>query len=53
MYVTPEQIQSTNKTNVETLLSVAATQFSALEKLANLSSSALKAAIRPSSHTSQ
>ena len=44
MYVTPEQIQSTNKTNVETLLSVAATQFAALEKLANLSSSALKAA---------
>jgi phasin family protein len=44
MYVTPEQIQSTNKANVETLLSVAATQFAALEKLVNLSSSALKAA---------
>ena len=44
MYVTPEQIQSTSKANVEALLSVAATQFSALEKLATLSSSVLKSA---------
>src|SRR6185503_16851733 len=44
MYVTPEQIQSTSKTSVEALLSVAATQFSALEKLATLSSSVLKGA---------
>lgn len=44
MYVTPEQIQSTRKTSVEALLSVAATQFSALEKLATLSSSVLKGA---------
>ncbi|MGH8673917.1 MAG: phasin family protein, partial [Burkholderiales bacterium] len=44
MYVTPEQIQSTSKANVEALLSLATTQFSALEKLATLSSSALKGA---------
>ena len=44
MYVTPEQIQSTNKANVEALLSVATTQFTALERLATLSSSALKGA---------
>ncbi len=48
MYVTPEQIKSTNKANVEALLSVAATQFAALEKLANLSSSALKGAFEDS-----
>ena len=48
MYVTPEQIQSSNKTNVEVLLSVAATQFAALERLANLSSSALKGAFQDS-----
>lgn len=44
MYVTPEQIQSTNKATVEALLSVATTHFAAMEKLATLSSSALKGA---------
>lgn len=44
MYVTPEQIQSTNKATVDALLCVATTQFSALEKLATLNSSALKGA---------
>ncbi|HTL25691.1 MAG TPA: phasin family protein, partial [Burkholderiales bacterium] len=44
MYVSPDQIQSTNKSNVEALLSVASMQFSALEKLATLSSTALKGA---------
>jgi phasin family protein len=44
MYVTPEQIQSTSKANVEALLAVAAAQFSAFEKLATLNSTALKGA---------
>ncbi len=44
MYVTPEQIQAVNKANVESLLSVASTQFAAIEKLASLNSSAIKAA---------
>ncbi|MSQ54533.1 MAG: phasin family protein [Betaproteobacteria bacterium] len=42
MYVTPEQVQATSKASVETFLSVAATQFSALEKLANLQATAFK-----------
>ena len=42
MYVTPEQIQAGNKANVEAILSVAATQFAALEKLANLNATAVK-----------
>ena len=36
MYVTPEQIQAAGKANVETMLSLAATQFAAIEKLATL-----------------
>ncbi|MBI2754894.1 MAG: phasin family protein [Betaproteobacteria bacterium] len=48
MYVTPEQIQTTNKVNVESLLSVAATQFAALEKLANLNATAVKDAFEDS-----
>lgn len=44
MYVTPEQIQSTSKANVDTLLSLASTQFSALEKLVALNSTVLKGA---------
>ena len=44
MYVTPEQIQSTSKANVDALLSIVSAQFSAFEKLAALSSSALKGA---------
>ncbi len=48
MYVTPEQIQSTSKANVEALLSVATMNFSALEKLATLSSTALKSAFEDS-----
>ena len=44
MYVTPEQIQAANKANVEAALSLAATQFSAIEKLANLHANAVKAA---------
>jgi phasin family protein len=48
MYVTPEQIQTANKANVEAVLSLAATQFAALEKLANLNANAIKAAFEDS-----
>ena len=48
MYVTPEQIQTANKATVETLLAVANTQFSALEKLANISAGAVKSAFEDS-----
>ena len=36
MNATPEQIQAAGKANVDAILSLAATQFAALEKLANL-----------------
>ncbi|HLE67898.1 MAG TPA: phasin family protein [Burkholderiales bacterium] len=48
MYVTPEQIQTANKANVEALLSVAATQFAALERLASLNAGAVKGAFEDS-----
>ena len=48
MYVTPEQIQSANKSNVETLLAVANAQFAAFEKLANISAGAVKTAFEDS-----
>ena len=48
MYVTPEQIQAAGKANVDTLLSLAATQFAAFEKLANLQASAVKSAFEDS-----
>lgn len=48
MYVTPEQIQAAGKANVEALLSVASTQFAAIEKLANLNTSAMKTAFEDS-----
>jgi phasin family protein len=48
MYVTPEQIQTANKANVEAVLSLAATQFAALEKLANLNANAIRAAFEDS-----
>jgi phasin family protein len=44
MYVTPEQIQATNKANVESILSLASSQFAAIEKIANLNASAIRAA---------
>lgn len=44
MYVTPEQIQAAGKANVEAVLSVAAMQFAAIEKLAALNANAVKAA---------
>src|SRR6185503_11870118 len=48
MYVTPEQIQTANKANVEALLAVANAQFAALEKLANISAGAVKSAFEDS-----
>jgi len=48
MYVTPEQIQTANKTSVEAMLAVANAQFAAFEKLANISASAVKTAFEDS-----
>ena len=48
MYVTPEQIQAAGKANVETVLSLAATQFAAMEKLATLNANAVKSAFEDS-----
>jgi len=48
MYVTPEQIQTAGKANVETMLSLAATQFAAMEKLATLNANAVKSAFEDS-----
>ena len=48
MYVTPEQIQATTKANVDALLSLATSQFAAIEKLASLNANAVKAAFEDS-----
>jgi phasin family protein len=48
MYVTPEQIQTAGKANVETMLSLAAMQFAAMEKLATLNANAVKSAFEDS-----
>jgi phasin family protein len=48
MYVTPEQIQTANKAQIEALLAVANAQFAALEKLANISAGAVKTAFEDS-----
>ncbi|MEW5864397.1 MAG: phasin family protein [Pseudomonadota bacterium] len=48
MYVTPEQIQAAGKANVEAILSIASTQFAAIEKLANLNANAVKTAFEDS-----
>lgn len=48
MYVTPEQIQATNKATVEAALALAATQFGAIEKLASLHANAVKAVFEDS-----
>lgn len=44
MYVTPEQMQEANKAGLDAMLSLAASQFAAMEKLAELNSNAVKAA---------
>ena len=48
MYVTPEQIQATTKANVEAILSLATSQFAAIEKFATLNANAVKAAFEDS-----
>jgi phasin family protein len=48
MYVTPEQIQATTKANVDALLSLATTQFAAIEKFATLNANAVKSAFEDS-----
>jgi len=48
MYVTPEQIQAAGKANVESMLSLAATQFAAFEKLATLNANAVKSVFEDS-----
>ena len=48
MYVTPEQITSANKSNVEAVLSIAAAQFAAIEKLAGLQAAAFKSVFEDS-----
>jgi hypothetical protein len=48
MYVTPEQIQAAGKANVDAMLSLAATQFAAIEKLATLNAHAVKTAFEDS-----
>lgn len=44
MYVTPEQLQAASKTNVDTFLAIATTQFATFEKLATLNATAVKSA---------
>jgi phasin family protein len=44
MYLTPEQLASTNKAGVEALLGLASTQFAAIERLSALNFSVAKAA---------
>ena len=48
MYVTPEQVQAANKTNVDTILALAASQYAAFEKFANLNATAFKTAFEDS-----
>ena len=48
MYVTPEQITSANKSNVDAVLSIAAAQFAAIEKLAGLQAAAVKSVFEDS-----
>lgn len=44
MYVTPEQFQAANKANIDAALTLAASQFAAFEKFANLNATAFKTA---------
>jgi len=48
MNVTPEQIQASTKANMETMLSLATSQFAAFEKFANLNANAVKAVFEDS-----
>jgi phasin family protein len=48
MYVTPEQIQATTKANVDAMLSLASSQFAAIEKFASLNANAVKSVFEDS-----
>jgi phasin family protein len=48
MYLTPEQMQSSTKANLEAILALATCQFAALEKLAGLNANAVKTAFEDS-----
>jgi len=48
MYVTSEQIRSAGKANMEAFLSLATTQFAAIEKFANLNANVIKSAFETS-----
>jgi phasin family protein len=48
MYVTPEQIQATTKANVDAFLSLATSQFAAIEKFATLNANVVKSAFEDS-----
>lgn len=48
MKVTSEQLEAVRKANVEAILSLATTQFAAMEKFANLNASVIKAAFQDS-----
>ncbi|TAK43086.1 MAG: phasin family protein [Betaproteobacteria bacterium] len=48
MYVTPEQVQAANKTNVDAILALATSQYAAFEKFANLNATAFKTAFEDS-----
>jgi phasin family protein len=48
MYVTPEQIQAAGKANVDAMLTLAQTQFAAIEKFASLNANVFKSAFEDS-----
>ena len=48
MYVTPEQIAAANKASIESFLNLASNQFAALERLANVTTDAVKSAFEDS-----
>lgn len=48
MYVTPEQVQTANKANVDAILALASSQYAAFEKFANLNATAFKTAFEDS-----
>lgn len=48
MYVTPEQVQAANKTNVDAVLALVSSQYAAFEKFANLNATAFKTAFEDS-----
>ena len=48
MYLTPEQMQASTKANLDAILSLATSQFAALERLASLNATAVKAVFEQS-----